>query len=121
MCRHAKMTRIKFDSSFCLSIVNSKTIKLKRKFFYPVVMFNREGKVSLATFSSGILATVFTSIVFLNTFSLELNSFQNFLILFIITNGTYALFCVIMYFVTSLNDFEVLYIITRNKENYTYI
>lgn len=70
-------------------------------------MWCHDGKVSLASFLSGIITTVFISILVLSIFSLELNTFKNVVFVLIGPIGTYALFCVITYFVTSKNDFAV--------------
>ncbi|XP_055309042.1 protein-S-isoprenylcysteine O-methyltransferase [Sitodiplosis mosellana] len=70
-------------------------------------MWCHEGKVSLAAFISGIITTVFTSLLAVSFFSLELNTFRNFGLVFIGPIGTYALFCLITFFVTSTNDFAV--------------
>lgn len=67
-----------------------------------------DGKVSAAGFISGIITTVFTSILVLSLFSLELNTFRNVLLVFGIPIGTYALFTLITYFVSNNNDFAVL-------------
>lgn len=130
MCRHDKMSfekNLLTVRSFCHLSRTKRVLhgdvdqlRIIEKKLLSGVMFNREGKVSLATFLSGILTSVFTSILVVNFFSLELNSFQNLFILFTVPTGTYALFCVIMYFATSLNDFEVIYTGTRNKTIYNF-
>lgn len=93
------------------SIACSKCYKIKEKHLYLrktlLKMWCHDGKVGLASFVSGILTTVFTSVFVLSFYSLELNSFRNILLCFIGPLGTYALFCVITYFVTNENDFEV--------------
>lgn len=70
-------------------------------------MWCHDGKVSLASFISGVVTTVFASIFVLSFFSLELNTFPNVVLCFIGPIGTYAFFCVITYFVTNKNDFAV--------------
>lgn len=72
-----------------------------------VKMWCHDGKVSLASFLSGIITTVFTSVFVLSFFSLQLNTFQNVVLCFIGPVGTYILFCVITYFVTKKSDFAV--------------
>lgn len=90
-------------------------------------MWCRDGKVSLASFLSGIITTIFASVFVLSFFSLELNTITNAVLCFIGPIGTYLLFCVITYFVTNKNDFSVsikLCVITgmKNKQlnNYVY-
>lgn len=70
-------------------------------------MWCHDGKISLASFISGIITTIFTSQIVLTFFSLDLNTWQNVLVCFAGPIGTYILFCVITYFVTNENDFEV--------------
>lgn len=72
-------------------------------------MWCHDGKVSLASFVSGIITTLFTSILTLSLFSLELNSPQNVALCFIGPIGTYAVFCVFAYFVTSTSDYAVIF------------
>lgn len=71
-------------------------------------MWCRDGKVSLASFLSGIITTIFASVFVLNFFSLELNTITNAVLCFIGPIGTYLLFCVITYFVTNKNDFSII-------------
>lgn len=70
-------------------------------------MWCHDGRVSLAGFVSGIITTIFTSVLVLTFFSLELNTFWNVLLVFIGPFGTYAIFCGITYFVTNQHDFAV--------------
>lgn len=70
-------------------------------------MWCHDGKISLAGFISGIVTTVFTSQIVLTFFALDLSTWQNVMLCFIGPIGTYGLFCVITYFVTSENDFAV--------------
>lgn len=74
-------------------------------------MLCHDGKVSLASFISGVITTIFTSTLPLIIFSLELNTFQNVLLCFVGPIGIYAFFCVITYFVTNKNDFSVIFFI----------
>lgn len=71
-------------------------------------MWCQDGKVSLASFISGIITTVLTSISILSFFSLELNTLRNVALCFVGPIGAYALFCVITFFVTNNNDFAVI-------------
>lgn len=70
-------------------------------------MLCRDGKVSLASFLSGIITTVTGSLIILSFSSIELNSIPNVLICFSGSIGMYAVFCLISYFVTTQNDFSV--------------
>lgn len=70
-------------------------------------MWCHDGKISLAGFISGIITTIFTSQIVLTVFSLDLTTLQNVLVCFAGPIGTYALFCVITYFVSNENDFAV--------------
>lgn len=78
-------------------------------------MLCHDGKVSLASFISGVITTIFTSTLTLIILSLELNTFQNVLLCFVGPIGIYAFFCVIAYFVTNKNDFSVFIFIHLHK------
>lgn len=80
-------------------------------------MWCHDGKISLAGFMSGIITTIFTSQIVLTFFSLDLTTLQNVMLCFVGPIGTYALFCVITYFVTNENDFAVLYFINFFVQN----
>lgn len=71
-------------------------------------MWCHDGKISLAGFISGIITTIFTSQMVLTFFTLDLSTLKNVMLCFVGPIGTYGLFCVITYFVTTESDFAVL-------------
>lgn len=71
-------------------------------------MWCHDGKISLAGFISGIITTIFTSQIVLTFFTLDLSTLKNVMLCFVGPIGTYGLFCVITYFVTTESDFAVL-------------
>lgn len=71
-------------------------------------MWCHDGKISLAGFISGIITTIFTSQMVLTFFTLDLSTLENVMLCFVGPIGTYGLFCVITYFVTTESDFAVL-------------
>lgn len=88
--------------------MNSATlVKSQRTLLKSLRMLCREGKISLASFISGIIITVVASILVLTVSSIGLDSFWSTLLCFSGPIITYLIFCVIAYFVTPLEDFAV--------------
>lgn len=91
---------------------SAKLLKSQQTLLKSLRMLCREGKISLASFISGIITTVAASILVLNLSSIRLDSFWNTLLCFSGPIVTYLLFCVIAYFVTTSNDFAVSVVIS---------
>lgn len=88
--------------------MNSATlVQSQRTLLKSLRMLCREGKLSLASFISGIIITMVASILVLNLASIGLDSFWSTLLCFSGPIITYLIFCVIAYFVTSPEDFAV--------------
>lgn len=86
---------------------SAKLLKSQRTLLKSLRMLCREGKISLASFISGIITTLASTILVLNLSSIELDSFWNTLLCFSGPIITYLIFCVIAYFVSTQDDFAV--------------